>query len=111
LLRDAQVLPIWEGTTNIQSRLLRALADPRVEVLTAFSGSGRRPGRRQGPVDANVRLARGVGAIRAGRRRRRRGDVRSALVAALWTRRRVLGTAVAGAGHRGFVHLVDGVPL
>lgn len=36
MLRDAQVLPIWEGTTNIQSRLLRALADPRVEVLTVF---------------------------------------------------------------------------
>lgn len=37
LLRDAQVLPVWEGTTNIQSLdLLRALADPRVDALGAY---------------------------------------------------------------------------
>ena len=35
LLRDAQVLPIWEGTTNVLSLdVLRALGDERVDVVT-----------------------------------------------------------------------------
>jgi alkylation response protein AidB-like acyl-CoA dehydrogenase len=37
LLRDAQVLPVWEGTTTIQALdVLRALGDPRVDVLGAY---------------------------------------------------------------------------
>ncbi|XP_052803638.1 acyl-CoA dehydrogenase family member 11-like [Mya arenaria] len=37
ILRDAQVLSIWEGTTNILSLdVLRAIAKSRGEVLTAF---------------------------------------------------------------------------
>ena len=40
-----------------------------------------------------------------------RGDTRSALVATLWSRRRLLGEAAAGAGHRSFAHVVDGAPL
>ncbi|HVU72417.1 MAG TPA: acyl-CoA dehydrogenase family protein, partial [Mycobacteriales bacterium] len=37
LLRDAQVLPVWEGTTTIQSLdVLRAVSDPRVDVMTSY---------------------------------------------------------------------------
>jgi hypothetical protein len=39
-----------------------------------------------------------------------RGDARSALVASLWTRRRLLGDPAAGEGHRAFAHVVDGAP-
>jgi acyl-CoA dehydrogenase len=42
LLRDAQVLPIWEGTTNIQALdLLRAIA--REQALPAFLDHAREP--------------------------------------------------------------------
>ncbi|KAG1664573.1 Acyl-CoA dehydrogenase family member 11 [Nymphon striatum] len=38
LLRDAQVLPIWEGTTNILSLdVLRSIAKTKGEVLLAFN--------------------------------------------------------------------------
>jgi alkylation response protein AidB-like acyl-CoA dehydrogenase len=37
LLRDAQVLPVWEGTTSIQALdLLRVLGDPRARSLDAL---------------------------------------------------------------------------
>ena len=160
LLRDAQVLPIWEGTTAIQSLdLLRALADDRVDGLAAYlrrvddaldeaeqaSADWLAPlVARLRPVrDAVAETARdavagsrGSVATRATAQAQARdllvrmgnllaaaalleqatydvgrGDTRSALVATLWSRRRLLGEAAAGAGHRSFAHVVDGAPL
>merc|ERR1719331_2214261 len=42
LLRDAQVLPVWEGTTNIMSLdVLRVLAKTKGAALSAFISHGR----------------------------------------------------------------------
>lgn len=54
LLRDAQVLPIWEGTTNVLSLdVLRALGDQRVDVVTPLLGA----------VDRIVDTARDIAAL------------------------------------------------
>jgi hypothetical protein len=39
------------------------------------------------------------------------GNARTALVASLFVRRRLLGSDTDGEGHRGFAHLVDAEPL
>ena len=149
LLRDSQVLPVWEGTTNVLSLdVLRALA--RDDALTPYLGYVDRAldvtGEWLGPVAAQLRPVRDAvaeaaraaaaspesGATQAGARHLMermayllaaaalveqaaydldRGDARSALVAALWTRRRLLGDPAAGEGHRAFAHVVDGEPL
>ncbi|MDQ6648604.1 MAG: acyl-CoA dehydrogenase family protein [Actinomycetota bacterium] len=152
MLRDAQVLPIWEGTTNIQSLdLLRALGDPRYDGLSTVSGRIRSaldgaaasgqptlaplvaPLRQvladvlaaaeailAGGVDAQarardllVRLASLLAAaalLEQAGAEACAGNARTALVASLWVRRRVLGDPAAGAGHEGFAHIVDGRP-
>ena len=149
LLRDSQVLPVWEGTTNVLSLdVLRALA--RDDALTPYLAHVDRAldvtGEWIGPVaellrpvrDAVAEDARAAAAApdngnvqaRARHLMERmahllaaatlldqaaydleRGDARTALVASLWTRRRLLGDPAAGDGHRAFAHVVDGAPL
>jgi alkylation response protein AidB-like acyl-CoA dehydrogenase len=154
LLRDAQVLPIWEGTTNVLSLdVLRALAkDPDAlpaylgyldRVIDVAAGSGERW--LTGVVDdlAGVRRdvaeqAEKAGADAASDRAQAgaraltlrmantlaagalveqaafeaaAGNARTALVASLFVRRRLLGADTDGEGHRAFAHLVDAEPL
>ena len=149
LLRDAQVLPVWEGTTNVLSLdVVRALA--RDDALAPYLAYLERVldvrGEWLGPVAERLRTVRDAVAAdaraaaaapdsattQAGARRLMermahllaagalleqaafdldRGDARSALVASLWTRRRLLGEEVAGEGHRAFAHVVDAAPL
>jgi alkylation response protein AidB-like acyl-CoA dehydrogenase len=149
LLRDAQVLPVWEGTTNVLSLdVLRALA--RDAALTPYLAYVDRAldvtGEWVGPVAEQLRPVRAAvaeqaaaaaaapdtPATQAGARHLMermahllaaaalleqavfdldRGDARTALVASLWTRRRVLNDPSAGEGHRAFAHVVDGAPL
>jgi len=149
LLRDSQVLPVWEGTTNVLSLdVVRALA--RDDALTPYLAYVDRTldvtGEWIGPVarqlrpvrdavaeDARAAAAEPLGATTQARARHLmermahllaaatlleqasfdldRGDARSALVASLWTRRRVLGDPAAGEGHRAFAHVVDGAAL
>jgi alkylation response protein AidB-like acyl-CoA dehydrogenase len=163
LLRDSQVLPVWEGTTNVLALdVLRALA--RDDALTPYlahvdaalatagtalataGAAGGAGGEWLAPVAAQLRGVRDAVAedaraaaaaptTDATQARARnllermahllaasalveqaafdldRGDARSALVASLWTRRRLLGDPAAGEGHRAFAHVVDGAPL
>ena len=149
LLRDAQVLPVWEGTTNVLSLdVLRALA--RDDALTPYLAYVDRAlnvtGEWIGPVAEQLRPVRDAvaedaraaasapdsAAAQAGARHLMermahllaaatlleqaafdldRGDARSALIASLWTRRRVLGDPATGEGHRAFAHVVDGAAL
>ncbi|HEU0132286.1 MAG TPA: acyl-CoA dehydrogenase family protein [Mycobacteriales bacterium] len=150
LLRDAQVLPVWEGTTNVLSLdVLRALA--RDDALTPYlarvdAALDACAGEWLGPVAERLRTVRDevAEAARAAaaaptadatQARARalmermahllaaaalteqaafdldRGDARTALVASLWTRRRLLGDPAAGEGHRAFAHVVDGASL
>jgi alkylation response protein AidB-like acyl-CoA dehydrogenase len=84
-LRDAQVLPIWEGTTNVLSLdVLRAAA--REEVLSAFFASARR---RLGALAATplADAARAVGE-------------HLDRIAAWWPAAREAGTEVTEAGAR-----------
>ena len=156
LLRDTQVLPIWEGTTNVLSLdVLRALVrddvlEPYADSVSAAADAARDSGDPWlSPVAADVaaaltrvteRAAAAAGAsdaaslaaAQAGARALMwdlacvqaaaalldqaaydvaRGDTRSALVASLWVRRRVVGDPATGDGHRGFAHVVDGAPL
>lgn len=153
LLRDAQVLPIWEGTTNVLSLdVLRALgregaalqaylgyldracdeastgqpwltgvADDLAKVrkdvaaqADAASAAARTDKAQAGARALTLRMANALAAaalldqaaFEAGR-----GDARTALVAGLFIRRRLLGDDCAGEGHRGFAHLVDAEPL
>ena len=153
LLRDAQVLPIWEGTTNVLSLdVLRALArdeavlpaylgyldqacdaastgqpwltgvaDDLAKVRADLAAQATAAGKDAGTDKAQsrargltLRMANGLAAaalleqaaFEAGR-----GDARTALVAGLFVRRRLLGEDCDGEGHRGFAHLVDGEPL
>jgi len=149
LLRDSQVLPVWEGTTNVLSLdVLRALA--RDEALVPYLAYVDRAldvsGEWVGPVAADLRgvrvsVAEAAAAAaadplspaaQAGARHLMermahllaaaalleqaafdldRGDARTALVASLWTRRRLLGDPAAGEGHKAFAHVVDGAAL
>jgi alkylation response protein AidB-like acyl-CoA dehydrogenase len=149
LLRDSQVLPVWEGTTNVLSLdVVRALA--RDDALTPYLAYVDQAldvtGEWVGPVaeslrpvrDAVASAARAAAAspeaagTQAGARALMermahllaaaalleqaaydldRGDARSALVASLWSRRRLLGEDVAGEGHKAFAHVVDGAAL
>ncbi len=149
LLRDAQILPVWEGTTNVLSLdVVRALT--RDDALTPYLGYVDRAldvnGDWIGPVADQLRPVRDAvaddaraaagapdtAATQAGARHLMermaallagaalleqaafdldRGDARSALVASLWTRRRVLNDPAAGEGHRAFAHVVDGAAL
>jgi alkylation response protein AidB-like acyl-CoA dehydrogenase len=162
LLRDSQVLPVWEGTTNVLALdVLRALARDdaltpylaHVDAALATAGAAGANGASSGgsaewlaPVAAQLRTVRdavaedaraaaAAPATDATQARARhllermahllaasalveqaafdldRGDARSALVASLWTRRRLLGDPAAGEGHRAFAHVVDGAPL
>jgi hypothetical protein len=159
LLRDSQVLPVWEGTTNVLALdVLRALARDdalapylgRVDAALAAAGAGAAAGSGMAewlaPVAAQLRPVRdavaedaraaaAAPATDATQARARhllermahllaasalveqaafdleRGDARSALVASLWTRRRLLGDPAAGEGHKAFAHVVDGAPL
>lgn len=149
ILRDSQVLPVWEGTTNVLSLdVLRALA--RDDALTPYLAYVDRAldvtGDWIGPVAERLRPVRdavaddaraaAANAAAAGTQATARhlmermahllaaaalleqavfdldrGDARSALVASLWARRRLLGDQAAGEGHRAFAHVVDGEPL
>jgi alkylation response protein AidB-like acyl-CoA dehydrogenase len=149
LLRDSQVLPVWEGTTNVLSLdVVRALA--RDGALAPYLAYVDRAldvtGEWVGPVAERLRAVRDdvataaataaadptSGSTQAGARHLmermahllaaaslleqaafdlERGDARSALVASLWTRRRLLGDHAAGEGHRAFAHVVDGALL
>jgi alkylation response protein AidB-like acyl-CoA dehydrogenase len=149
LLRDAQILPVWEGTTNVLSLdVLRALARDgalvpylaRVDAALALGGeyvaptaTALRPVRDAVAAAAAAAAADpAAAATQAGARAltermahllaaaalleqaaydAERGDTRAALVASLWARRRLLGDAAAGEGHRAFAHVVDGAPL
>ncbi|MEU0554293.1 acyl-CoA dehydrogenase family protein [Dactylosporangium sp. NPDC006015] len=147
LLRDAQVLPIWEGTTNVLSvDVLRALttgdgARPllhRAEIAAA--AVHRLPGILPGTADAVIaatrRLAADVGTAAADPRSDRvvagarelalrlgttltaalllehaawaadRGDERPALLASLWTLRRLGDADVSADLHTHFDQLV-----
>jgi len=151
LLRDAQVLPIWEGTTNVLALdALRALPAglpallDRVDAAVAAAGDAPDPGLRSVagrlcPVRDQVaaaagaaaaELAAGGSAAGAAQARARaltvaladllagaalleqavfdtaRGEDRSALVAQLWVRRRLLGEPAVGEGHLAFDRLL-----
>lgn len=149
LLRDSQVLPVWEGTTNVLSLdVVRALA--RDGALAPYLAYVDRAldvsGEWIGPVAAQLRPVRDEVAAaaaaaaadpmspgtQAGARHLMermayllaaaalleqaafdldRGNARSALVASLWSRRRLLGDPAAGEGHKAFAHVVDGAAL
>jgi acyl-CoA dehydrogenase len=156
LLRDAQVLPIWEGTTNVLSLdVLRALVRDTAalpaylgyvdQAVESAASSGERwlTGVAEDLSAIRAELAEEAGELavadtagtdRAQARARSltlrmantlaaaalieqavfeagTGNARAALVATLFTRRRLLGDDGAGEGHRGFAHLVDGEPL
>jgi hypothetical protein len=149
LLRDSQVLPVWEGTTNVLSLdVVRALArddaltpylafvDRALDVTGEWAGpiaDDLRPVRDAVAEDARAAAAAPESAATQAQARHLmermaalltaatlvdqavydldRGDARSALVASLWTRRRVLGDPCAGEGHRAFAHVVDGAAL
>lgn len=156
LLRDAQILPIWEGTTNVLSLdVLRALgrepaalsvysdyvrgacdtaaaseetwlsglADDLSSVANAVAEQAR--GLRADSTAARARAEAGARSLalrmahllaasalvyqagfEAGQ-----GNARTALVASLFLRRRLLGDDCAGEGHRAFAHVVDGESL
>jgi alkylation response protein AidB-like acyl-CoA dehydrogenase len=149
LLRDSQVLPVWEGTTNVLSLdVLRALVrdgalapylayvDRALDVSGEWVGpvaESLRPVRDSVETAARTALADPTGAqAQAGARHLmermayllaaaalldqavfelERGDARTALVASLWSRRRLLGDPAAGEGHKAFAHVVDGAAL
>ncbi|MEV0130689.1 acyl-CoA dehydrogenase family protein [Dactylosporangium sp. NPDC050688] len=144
LLRDAQVLPIWEGTTNVLSiDVLRALttgegARPllhRAEIA-ADAAASRLPGVAEALIAATRRLATDVETAAADPRNPRvvagarelalrlgntltaalllehaawaadRGDDRPALLASLWTLRRLGGADVSADLHTHFDQLI-----
>ncbi len=144
LLRDAQVLPIWEGTTNVLSvDVLRALttgagARPllhRAEIA-ADAAVSRLPGVADALIAATRRLAGDVETAAADPRNDRvvagarelalrlgntltaalllehaawaadRGDDRPALLASLWTLRRLGGADVSADLHTHFDQLI-----
>jgi alkylation response protein AidB-like acyl-CoA dehydrogenase len=144
LLRDAQVLPIWEGTTNVLSvDVLRALSSaegsrPLLYRLTvaADAATHRLPGVAEALVAAARRLAADVETAAAAPREARvlagarelalrlghaltaalllehaawaldRGDERPALLASLWTLRRLGQSDVSADLHEHFEQLV-----
>lgn len=144
LLRDAQVLPIWEGTTNVLSiDVLRALATGsgarpllhRAEIA-ADAAVSRLPGVAEALIAAARRLAADVETAAADPRDPRvvagarelalrlgntltaalllehaawaadRGDDRPALLASLWTLRRLGGADVSADLHTHFDQLI-----
>ncbi|HEV2891216.1 MAG TPA: acyl-CoA dehydrogenase family protein [Frankiaceae bacterium] len=149
LLRDSQVLPVWEGTTNVLSLdVVRALArdDALAPYLAYVDRALDVSGEWIGPVANDLRGVRDTvaemarvaaaapesPATQAGARHLMermahllaaaalleqaafdldRGDARTALVASLWTRRRLMGDPAAGEGHKAFAHVVDGAAL
>lgn len=149
LLRDSQVLPVWEGTTNVLSLdVVRALArdgalapylayvdraldvtgewvgpvaadlrgvrDAVAEAATAAAAAPTAPGTQAGARHLMERMAHLLAAaalLEQAAFDLERGDARGALVASLWTRRRLLGDPAAGEGHKAFAHVVDGAPL
>ncbi|MDG6106550.1 acyl-CoA dehydrogenase family protein [Dactylosporangium aurantiacum] len=144
LLRDAQVLPIWEGTTNVLSvDVLRALATGagarpllhRAEIA-ADAAVSRLPGVAEALIAATRRLAADAETAAADPRNPRvvagarelalrlgntltaalllehaawaadRGDDRPALLASLWTLRRLGGADVSADLHTHFDQLI-----
>jgi len=154
LLRDAQVLPIWEGTTNVLSLdVLRALArdsaalpaylnyldrvieqagavgetwltsvaddltQVRREVAELADGAAAAAATDRAQAGARTLALRMANTLAAGALLEQAtfeaatGNARTALVAGLFVRRRLLGDDCVGEGHRGFAHLVDAEPL
>jgi acyl-CoA dehydrogenase len=135
LLRDAQVLPIWEGTTNVLSvDVLRALGSAKLvlaRVRDAADAAPDGPGRDlagaldrlAGEVDAAAADPRSAAVLAGARGLSLRlgyacaaallvehaawsGDGADAALAALWTRRHVGGADIAGEAYRHFDELV-----
>ena len=148
LLRDSQVLPIWEGTTNVLSLdvlralhrdralaayvahidpvleamdgvlptlagLLRPVRDRLVERATAASVDPASASVQAGARSLMTGMAHLLAACALGEQavwEAERGNARTALVAQLWTRRRLLGDDCAGDGDAAFDAVVDGAP-